>query len=58
MVKNTPFNAGDTSSILGQGTKIPYASGLLRLRAETREKSTQRNESPAGSQLRSNGAKN
>ena len=24
-VKNPPFNAGDTGSITGQGTKIPYA---------------------------------
>ena len=53
MVKNPPSNAGGTGSILGQGTKIPHASGLLRLRAETREKSTQCNENPAGSQLRS-----
>ena len=25
MVKNPPFNAGDTGSIPGRGTKIPHA---------------------------------
>ena len=28
-VKNLPGNAGDTSSIPGQGTKIPHATGQL-----------------------------
>ena len=27
MVKNLPSNAGDTGSLLGQGTKIPHPSG-------------------------------
>ena len=29
VVKNSPFNAGDTCSILGWGTKIPHATGQL-----------------------------
>ena len=29
VVKNPPSNAGDTSSIPDQGTKIPYAKGQL-----------------------------
>ena len=29
MVKNLPCHAGDTGSIPGQGTKIPYAMGQL-----------------------------
>ena len=31
VVKNPPCNAGDTSSMLGPGTKIPHASGQLSL---------------------------
>ena len=30
MVKNPPYNAGDTGSIPGQGTKIPHATGQLK----------------------------
>ena len=30
VVENPPSNAGDEGSILGQGTKIPHASGELR----------------------------
>ena len=29
MVKNPPSKAGDSGSIPGQGTKIPYTSGQL-----------------------------
>ena len=29
MVENPPSNAGDSGSILGQGTKIPHAVGQL-----------------------------
>ena len=37
MLKNPPSNTGDTSSIAGWGTKIPYAAGQLSLRAAARE---------------------
>ena len=37
MVKNQPSNAGDDSSILDQGTKIPHALRQLSSRATTRE---------------------
>ena len=37
VVKNPPSNAGDTSSIPGQGTKIPHATGQLSLPATTTE---------------------
>ena len=37
VVKNPPPNAGDASSIPGQGTKIPHAAGQLSLRATTTE---------------------
>ena len=37
VVKNLPYNAGDTSSIPGQGTKIPHATGQLSPRATTTE---------------------
>ena len=30
VVKNPPSNAGDTGSLLGQGTKIPCASGATK----------------------------
>ena len=36
-VKNPPSNAGDASSIPGQGTKIPHAMGQLSPRAATTE---------------------
>ena len=29
MVKNLPYNAGDSGLIPGQGTKIPHAAGQL-----------------------------
>ena len=32
VVKNLPSNEGDTSSIPGQGTKIPHAAGQLNPR--------------------------
>ena len=45
MVKDPPFNVGDTSWIPGQGTKIPRATGhlslypqLLSLHTSTRER--------------------
>ena len=38
-VENMPSNTGDMGLIPGQGTKIPHASGQLRLRTATREKS-------------------
>ena len=43
MVKNPPYNAGDSGSIPGQGTKIPHATTkplgpqLLSLHASTSE---------------------
>ena len=37
VVKNLPFNAGDTGLIPGQGTKIPHAAGQLSLHTATRE---------------------
>ena len=37
MVKNPPSNAGDAGSILGWGTKIPYAVGQLSLHTTTIE---------------------
>ena len=37
VVKNSPSNAGDTGSIPGRGTKIPYAAGQLSLSAATTE---------------------
>ena len=42
VLRSLPFNAGDTGSILGQGTKIPHAPGqlsphALELHATTRE---------------------
>ena len=47
VVKNPPYNAGETGSIPGQGTKIPHTAGqlacapqLLSLRASTRECAT------------------
>ena len=46
VVKNPPCNAGDVSSIPGQGTKIPHASGQLSLCANTTE--------PTGPQLERN----
>ena len=37
VVKNPSFNAGDTGSIPGQGTKIPHAVGQLSPSAATTE---------------------
>ena len=37
MVKNSPCNAEDTSSIHGQGTKIPRTVEYLRSHTVTRE---------------------
>ena len=37
VVKNLPCNVGDVSSILGQGTKIPYALEQLSLCATATE---------------------
>ena len=37
MVKNQPCNAGDAGSSPGQGTKIPYATGQLSVRAAATE---------------------
>ena len=39
VVKNPSCNAGDASSILGQGTEIPHAAGLLSPRVTTSEPS-------------------
>ena len=54
MVKNLPYNAGDTGSIPGQGTKIPHAMGqlsphtpqLLSSHASTREPACCKLQSP------------
>ena len=40
MVKNLPSQAGNASSIPGQGTKIPHAEEQLSPRASTTEKPT------------------
>ena len=37
VVKNLPSSAGDTGSILGRGTKILHAAGLLSLCTTTKE---------------------
>ena len=37
VVKNLPYNAGDTGSIPGQGTKIPHAPGQLSPHTTTTE---------------------
>ena len=37
VIKNLPYNAGDSGSIPGQGTKIPYAAGQLSPHAKTAE---------------------
>ena len=37
VVKNPPSHAGDMGLILGQGSKIPHATGQLSPRASTRE---------------------
>ena len=37
LVKYLPFNAGDTGSIPGPGTKIPHAVGQLSSRVPTTE---------------------
>ena len=37
VVKNPPTNSGDTGSISGQGTKVPHATGQVRLRVTTRQ---------------------
>ena len=37
VVKNLPYNAGDTGLIPGQGNKIPHAVGQLSQRATTTE---------------------
>ena len=37
VVKNLPSNAGNRSSIPGQGTKIPHAMGQLSLHAEAKK---------------------
>ena len=37
MEKDPPYNAGDTGSIPGQGTKIPHAAGQLSPPATTTE---------------------
>ena len=37
VVKNLPYNAGDTGSIPVQGTKIPHAAGQLNPRATAAE---------------------
>ena len=36
MVQNLPYNAGNTGSIPGQGTKIPHAAGQLSPQASAR----------------------
>ena len=38
MIKNPPCNAGDSGSILGQGTQIPRAMEQLSLCPATRQK--------------------
>ena len=46
VVKNLPCNVGDSGSVLGQGTRIPHATGQLSPRATTRE-SMHRNKGPS-----------
>ena len=40
VIENPPFNAGDTGSIPGQGTKIPHAMGQPSPCSATREACT------------------
>ena len=47
VVKNSPFNAGDTSSIPGWGPKLPHASGQLSL------SHAHRNKDPVQSKIKS-----
>ena len=37
MVKNLPYNAGDSDSVPGRGTKIPHASSQLSQHTATTE---------------------
>ena len=37
MIKNLPYDAGDSGSMPGQGAKIPYAAGQLCPLAKTAE---------------------
>ena len=37
MVKNLPYNAGDTDSVPGGGTKIPHAASQLNQHTTTTE---------------------
>ena len=46
VVENPPSNAGDTSSISGQGTKIPHAVGQLSPCMATTEPPGHCNEEP------------
>ena len=46
MVKNLPSSAGDTSSIPGQGTKIPHALEQLSLQAVITEPARSRARMP------------
>ena len=43
VVENPPSNAGNMSSIPGQGTKIPHVVGQLSPHATTRGKSAHHN---------------
>ena len=40
MVKNLPFNAGDTGSIPSERTKVPHATRQLNPRTTARESTT------------------
>ena len=44
IVRNPPSNAGDASSVPGQGTKIPHATRQLSLSATMGEKPACHNE--------------
>ena len=36
VIKNLPYNAGDTGSITGQGAKIPHDTGQLPMHSNYR----------------------
>ena len=46
VVKNPPYNAGDTGLTHGQGTKIPHATGQLSPCAATTEPACRKLQSP------------
>ena len=52
MVKNLPFNAGDTGSIPSQRTKVPHATRQLNPHITARESTTREKCVPSKKDLR------